>query len=75
VQINPDTYDGFFKGCFMTVTEPKAFGAQGFICMPQKRGEIPGQAYARVKWEDMEFIGHAEWRPAPDPDVEYKVAE
>ena len=61
VQINPDKEDCFFGGCFMQVTEPKSFGAQGFILMPQSRDNPPGQAFFRCKFEDMEFIGKAAW--------------
>lgn len=56
-----DGTGGFFAGCFMIVEEIKVFGAQGFICMPGKRGEAPGRAYFRAKWEDMVKIGKAEW--------------
>lgn len=64
VQIDPDTQkNGFFAGCFMQVTELKSFGVQGFICMPTKRGELPGSAYYRAKWEDIEYVGRATWIP------------
>lgn len=70
VQLNPEFHfgdkNGFFGACFMTVTEPKDFGAQGFICIPTKRGEEPGKAYYRAKWEEMEFIGEAVWVSAPE---------
>lgn len=65
VQISPEL-DGFFRGCFMLVTEVKSWGAQGFISMPKTRQELPGRAYFRCKWEDMEFIGHAQWIPADE---------
>ena len=43
----------------MIVTEPKAFGAQGYCTSP----ENPGARYfIRVKWEDMEPTGgRIEW--------------
>lgn len=63
VQINPEKKESFFAGCLMMVTEPKSFGAQGFIAIPGKRGEIPGQAYYRVNWEDMEYVGRAAFVP------------
>jgi hypothetical protein len=59
-----------FAGCFMLVTEPKAFGAQGFVSMPAARGELPGRAYLRPKWEDMEYVGRAVWVPADEIDEE-----
>lgn len=70
VQINPETQlgdkQGFFAGCFMTVTEPKAFGAQGYVCMPKGRGETPDAAYVRVGWDDMEFVGRAVFIGQPE---------
>lgn len=65
VQLNPDLQgalnDKLFAGCLMVVTEPKDFGAQGYILMPQKKGRWPMAAYYRAKWEEMEFIGNAYW--------------
>ncbi len=65
VQLDPAAHlgdkDGFFAGCFMVVTEVKSFGAQGYIAMPGKRGEMPGCAYFRATWDQMKKIGKAEW--------------
>lgn len=64
VQINPETQD-LFGGCFMVVTEPKSFGAQGYVTVPHADG--PRQAYFRCKFEDMETLDvTAEWRLADD---------
>ena len=63
VQIDPNYQDARFAGCFMQVTEPKGFGAQGFIRVPGGGGD----AYFRSAFEDMELIGHAAWVPT---DVE-----
>jgi hypothetical protein len=53
-----------FAGCFMVITEPKAFGAQGYIQgvgeTREERG-IGGQYYYRANWAEMEFVGHAVW--------------
>jgi len=57
VQISPD-YDPMFGGCFMQVTEPKSWGAQGFVTAPAK--EQPSYFY-RCKFENMELIGEAVW--------------
>ena len=57
VQISPE-YDQKFGGCFLLVTEPKVFGAQGFVQIPAS-----GQAFYRCKFENMEYIGKAEWAP------------
>lgn len=58
VQLGPNTN---FPYCLMTVTEPKSFGAMGYVCVPGKLGETPGLAYYRPKWEDMELVGQAAW--------------
>lgn len=57
VQINPE-YDSVFGACLMIVTEPKSFGAQGYVLIPGKEG---GQAYYRCAFENMELVGKAEW--------------
>ena len=68
VQITP-LKDGF-GGCFMLVTEPKSWGAQGFISVPQSLNEQPGRAYLRCSWDQMEYVGKAEWVPSDDlPEV------
>lgn len=55
VQIDPE-HDKRFGGCFMVATEPKPWGAQGYV-------EVPGgrQAFYRCEWNDMELVGHATW--------------
>jgi hypothetical protein len=67
VQLAPSA-DHAFSGCFMLVTEPKPWGAQGFVSMPGGRGTPPGEAYFRAKWEMMEFIGTAAWAPMVVPE-------
>lgn len=54
-QINPD-HDDIFGGCLMIVTEPKEWGAQGYI-------QVPGEGFAfyRCAFENMEHVGKAEW--------------
>ena len=54
VQLSPTT--GNFAACFMTVTEPKPWGAQGYVRVPGG-----GDAYFRAKHEQMTLIGRAEW--------------
>lgn len=67
VQLDPEKQaEGFFAGCFMMVTEPKSWGAQGFICMPGERGTLPGRAYFRAKHEDMHYVGRAEFVPGDE---------
>lgn len=57
VQIDP-SHDPVFGGCFMIVTEPKSWGAQGYINVPGERG---GYAYYRCKHANMQIIGRCEW--------------
>jgi len=69
VQIDPGGHKGqMFGGCFMLVTEPLSWGAMGFICCPED--PEPGNAYLRVKFENMEYIGRAVWVPKEDEEGE-----
>lgn len=62
VQLNPDTVNNkMFAACIMVVTEPKQWGAQGYVQALGTGGEMGGQAYYRAKWEEMELVGNAEW--------------
>ena len=56
IQIDP-AHDETFGGCFMVVTEPKVFGAQGYCSGPGMKG----LAYYRCPWDAMHKIGKAEW--------------
>lgn len=62
-QINPNVAekDSFFAGCFLQVTEVKDWGVQGFVCIPGKRGEMPGMAFTRQTWDTIVKIGTAHW--------------
>lgn len=68
VQIKPE-HDDRFGGCFMMVTEPKNWGAQGFVFV--LGSSQAKRAYYRCKFENMEFIGKAAWVPT---DI-YEVPE
>lgn len=62
VQLNPETVrNKCFKGCFMVVTEPKSFGAQGYIQGVGDSETEGGQYYYRANWDEMELVGRAEW--------------
>jgi hypothetical protein len=65
VQINPDA--GMFGACLMIITEPKDWGAQGYIRVPGKEG---GNAFFRCKYENMELVGKAEWIRVIDEEVQ-----
>lgn len=62
VQIAP-IEDGFFTGAFMLVTEPKSWGAIGYVSIPGERGTVPQRAYTRVEWNNMEYVGTATFVP------------
>lgn len=67
VQISPEHHAvERFGACFMVVTEPKSWGAQGYV---KNAGEA-GLFYMRVKFEDMEFIGRAEWAQPKREDTD-----
>ena len=57
VQLSPECPNPMFGGCLMIVTEPKSFGAQGYVQGLGEKGEIGGQAYFRARWADMEQTG------------------
>ena len=58
VQLNPETCGNpMFAGCFMTVTEPKSWGAQGYVQALGEDGKPGGQAYYRAKWEEINLTG------------------
>lgn len=60
VQIAPE-HDEVFGGCFMQVTEPKPWGAQGFVIVMASKDSPRGNAYYRCKFENMEYVGKATW--------------
>lgn len=62
VQLDPEKVGNkAFAGCFMTVTEPKEWGAQGYVQALGTREQAGGLAFYRAKWEEMELIGSAVW--------------
>lgn len=76
VQLNPETVrNQAFAACFMVVTEPKSFGAQGYIQgIGEDRDSWGGQAYYRANWEEMEIIGTAEWVAGPEhPELPHPI--
>jgi hypothetical protein len=59
MQLSPfDTRNKAFAGCLFIVSEPKAFGAQGYVQGLGDDRETPaGQAYYRAHWDEMEPTG------------------
>lgn len=77
VQIEPgyDDRNGhrWFGGCFMVVTEVRSWGVQGYVTVPGEDGD----AYYRVPWENVEYIGEAVWVVGGDdaPETRGEVPE
>ena len=62
VQLDPNKVGNpMFAGCYMTITEIKTWGAQGYVQALGENGNPGGQAYYRAKWDEMVKVGHAEW--------------
>lgn len=57
VQLSPDVGNKAFACCFMVITEPKTWGAQGYVQGLGTREKQVGQAFYRAKWEEMELTG------------------
>lgn len=65
MQLNPDTTrNPMFGACLFIVTEPKSFGAMGYVQGLGNDGKRGGQAYYRPTWDEMEQTGGmAYWLP------------
>lgn len=62
VQLSPDTTrNKMLAGCIMTITEPKPFGAQGYVQVTGTNGEPGGMAFYRAGWNEFEYCGKAIW--------------
>lgn len=57
VQINPE-HDPVFGACLMTVTEPKPWGAMGYVQVPDENDD-GGTVFYRCKFANMEYVGRA----------------
>ena len=58
VQLSPTACGNpMFGGCLMVVSEPKPFGAQGYVQALGQDGKMGGQAYYRAKWDEMDDTG------------------
>jgi hypothetical protein len=70
VQITDQAHPWF--PCLLLVTEVKSWGIQGFAAIPQSNdgSTAPGQAFNRLRWEQIERIGPAVVIPAPYEDEE-----
>lgn len=65
MQLDPERVKNkAFGACFFVVTEPKTFGAQGYVQALGNRNAVGGCAYYRAAWDEMEGpIGRAIWMP------------
>ena len=53
VQVNEKGQQDWI-GCLVQVSEVKGWGIQGWVHIPKS-----GQAYIRLKWEEIDYIGQA----------------
>lgn len=53
VQVNEKGQQDWI-GCLVQVSEVKGWGIQGWVQIPKS-----GQAYIRLKWEEIDYIGQA----------------
>lgn len=71
VQLSPATVKNpMFAACTMVVTEPKPWGAQGYVQSLGEGGAPGGEAYYRATWEEMEYVGRIAWMRQPELDEE-----
>ena len=70
VQLSPtECRNPMFGACLMIVTEPKPWGAQGYVQALGVDGQIGGRAYYRATWEEMErTCGAAVWLPQDETE-------
>lgn len=62
VQLNPETVGNrAFAACMMVVTERKSWGVQGYVQALGSREAVGGLAFYRARWDEMEYVGEAEW--------------
>lgn len=57
VQITNDQHHWF--PCLIVVSEPKSFGCQGYLCIPENNTGDVGQAFIRLNHDDFEQVGQA----------------
>lgn len=57
-QINERHGRNGWIGAFVLATEIKSWGIQGFVSHIETHDK-QGRAYIRLKWDEIDFIGHA----------------
>lgn len=58
IQIDPN-HDPVFGACLLVVTEPKPWGAQGYVLVPDSSGAK--RAFYRLNFEHGVRVGNIEW--------------
>lgn len=61
VQLGPACSNPMLAFCMMTVEEARPWGAIGYVQGTGQDGKSGGQAYYRAQWDEMEYVGKAEW--------------
>lgn len=64
-QINESEGRAGWIGAFVLATEIKSWGIQGFVSHIVTHEE-QRRAYIRLKWKDVDFIGHAVLMPGDE---------
>lgn len=69
LQLDPNVED--FGGMLLVVTDPKEWGAQGYLMSAYtfEAYKFDGRAFLRVKFEDVEYCGHLAWVELSSEDV------
>lgn len=60
VQIGPTCGNPVFAHHLMIVTNPKPWGAQGYVVVLDANGSRR-HAFFRCNWKDFEYVGKATW--------------
>lgn len=62
VQLDPEKCrNPMFRGCYLTVTEIKDWGVQGYVQALGTDNEMGGQAFYRAQKDEYELVGRAAW--------------
>lgn len=61
-------------GAFVMATEIKTWGIQGFVPYIKTHDEQT-RIYIRLKWDEIEYIGHAPLMPADEVPMEERRSE
>ena len=64
-QINEKHGRNGWIGAFVMATEIKSWGIQGFVSHIETHDQ-QNRAYIRLKWEELDYIGHAQLIPGDE---------